>query len=229
MIRKQVSRRDVLGAGAVGTGILLTAGCQSETPSEASTPAGAALPPGATGLTPPQTEGPFYPIVDQADKDADLTRLGNSGAVAEGEIVRVEGRVLDETGVPIADAVVDIWQANAAGRYAHERDPNPAPLDPKFQGWAIFKTDAEGRYAFTTIRPGAYPAEVDWWRPPHIHFKVARRGYRELTTQMYFQGEALNDVDRLVMELPEPARSRVIARRPDGAAPYSFDIVLAKV
>jgi len=223
MTDKKISRRDILGAGAVGTGILLTAGCQSETAAEAS-----ATEAGAT-LTPAQTEGPFYPVVDQADKDADLTRLGASGAVAEGEVVLVEGRVLDPAGNPIANAVVDVWQANAAGRYSHERDPNTAPLDPKFQGWAIMKTDANGRYAFKTIRPGAYPAEDDWWRPPHIHFKVARRGYRELTTQMYFEGEALNDVDRIVQNLPEAERLSVIAKRVDAASPYVFDIVIAKV
>lgn len=224
MTGRKVSRRDVLGAGAAGTGMLLAAGCQSEAPASLQA---AATAPG--GLTPPQTEGPFYPIVDQADKDADLTRLGDSGAVAEGEIVNVEGRVLDAAGAPIANAVVDIWQANAAGRYAHEADPNPAPLDPKFQGWAIMKTDADGRYSFRTVRPGPYPAEADWWRPPHIHFKVARRGYRELTTQMYFEGEALNDIDRLVLELPEEERGRVIARQASADAPYVFDIVLAKV
>ena len=90
-------------------------------------------------------------------------------------------------------------------------------------------TDANGRYAFKTIRPGAYPAEDDWWRPPHIHFKVARRGYRELTTQMYFEGEALNDVDRIVQNLPEAERVSVIAKRVDAASPYVFDIVIAKV
>jgi protocatechuate 3,4-dioxygenase, beta subunit len=225
MAGKKVSRRDVLGAGAVGTGVLLTAGCRSETPVATSGTA----PPASAAATPAQIEGPFYPIVDQADKDADLTRLGDSGAVADGEIVLVEGRVLDGAGAPIADAVVDIWQANAAGRYAHEADPNPAPLDPKFQGWAIMKTDAEGRYAFRTIRPGAYPAEADWWRPPHIHFKVARRGYTELTTQMYFEGEALNDADRLLQKLPENERPRVIARREDAASPFRFDIVLLKI
>lgn len=227
MTGKQISRRDVLGAGAVGTGILLTTGCQSETPVAAAAPEAATLP--GPVLTPAQTEGPFYPVVDQADKDADLTRLGDSAAVADGEIILVEGRVLDAAGAPIANAVVDIWQANAAGRYAHERDPNPAPLDPKFQGWAIMTTDADGRYGFKTIRPGAYPAEADWWRPPHIHFKVARRGYRELTTQMYFDGEALNDVDHIVQDLTEPQRSSVIARRTDTSAPYVFNIVLAKV
>lgn len=220
MTSKKISRRAVLGAGAAGTGILIASACQSETAPAA----------GGATMTPAQTEGPFYPIVDQADKDADLTRLGDSGAVAEGEIVRVEGRVLDLAGNPVANAVVDVWQANAAGRYAHEADPNiAAPLDPKFQGWAIMKTDADGRYAFKTIRPGAYPAEDDWWRPPHIHFKVARRGYRELTTQMYFEGEALNDVDLILQGLPEPQRLSVIAKRADEASPFVFDIVIAKV
>ncbi len=176
-----------------------------------------------------QTEGPFYPTTEQSDRDADLTRVAGREGVATGEIVLVEGRVLDRDGAPIAGAVVDIWQANAAGRYAHERDPNPAPVDPDFQGWAIMTTDASGRYGFKSVRPGAYPAEDDWRRPPHIHFKVSRRGYREITTQMYFENEPLNDIDRLLLETPEPHRSALVAKRADGAGPFQFDVVLAKV
>jgi len=124
---------------------------------------------------------------------------------------------------------VDIWQANAAGRYAHERDPNPAPLDPNFQGWAILKTDGEGRYRFKTIKPGAYPVSENWTRPPHIHFKVSRRGYREITTQMYFEDEPLNNVDNLLNELPDDLRPTLIATRESKFEPFQFNIVLAKI
>ncbi|MDX1625278.1 MAG: protocatechuate 3,4-dioxygenase subunit alpha [Wenzhouxiangellaceae bacterium] len=182
--------------------------------------------------TPTQTEGPFFPIVDQADKDADLTRIEGHSETADGEVVVVEGRVLDNDGQPIESALIDVWQANANGRYAHEADPNPAPLDPHFQGWGRLLTDAEGRYRFRTIKPGAYPAMEGWSRPPHIHFKVARRGYHELTTQMYFAGEPLNDVDRLLQALPEDQRNRLIvdfAPRDDDAPHGTFDIVLAAV
>lgn len=180
-------------------------------------------------VTPPHIEGPFYPVVEQADKDADLTVFGDSGAVAKGEIITVQGHVLDESNTPIADAVVDVWQANAAGRYAHERDPNPAPLDPHFQGWAIIKTDAAGRYKFKTVKPGAYPVADDWTRPPHIHFKVSRRGFREITTQMYFEDEPLNDIDRLLNELPADMQSTLIATRQAEPAAFEFNVVLTKV
>ncbi len=215
MIKKTISRRDVLGATAVvGTGITLGTASKSLA---------------AATVTPPHTEGPFYPIVDQADKDFDLTQIGDNDVAAMGEVVIVEGRVLDDAGAPVADAVVDIWQANAAGRYAHERDPNPAPLDPHFQGWAILKSDAEGRYRFKTVRPGAYPASKNWTRPPHIHFKVSRRGYREITTQMYFENEPLNDVDHLLNELPQALQTTLIATRESESAPFQFNVVLAKV
>ncbi|MCR9271189.1 MAG: protocatechuate 3,4-dioxygenase subunit alpha [Hyphomonadaceae bacterium] len=180
------------------------------------------------GPTPEQTEGPFYPIAEQADKDADLTLVNGRTDRATGVTVFVEGRVLDTDGNPIADAVVDVWQANAAGRYAHERDPNPAPLDPNFQGWAIISTDSEGRYGFKTVKPGAYPVEDDWSRPPHIHFKVSRRGYREVTTQMYFDGEALNDVDRILNALTQEQRTMVVARQVSEGAPFNFDVILEK-
>lgn len=183
-------------------------------------------------VTPAQTEGPFYPIVDQADKDADLTRIEGHAEAAAGEVVVVEGRVLDENGDPIEGALVDVWQANAHGRYAHEADPNPAPLDPNFQGWAKLTTDAEGRYRFRTIKPGAYQVSGEWSRPPHIHFKVARRGYQELTTQMYFAGDPLNDVDRLLQSVPEDQRAMlVVPFSADGESTPTgrFDVVLGAV
>jgi len=180
-------------------------------------------------VTPPHTEGPFYPIVPQDEKDADLTMVNGRPAGAIGQIVIVEGQILDPTGAPIPNAVVDVWQANAAGRYAHEADPNTAPLDPNFQGWAIMKTDKEGRYRFKTVKPGAYPVTSDWTRPPHIHFKVSRRGFREITTQMYFDGERLNDIDHLLNELPADMQPTLIAQQKTAEAPFVFDVILAKI
>lgn len=182
-------------------------------------------------VTPAQAEGPFYPEKDQPDKDLDLTRIAGREKGAQGEVIVVEGQVTNEYGEPVADALVDVWQANKFGRYAHERDPNPAPLDPDFQGWGQVLTDAEGRYRFKTIKPGAYGAMDDWTRPPHIHFKVARRGYRELTTQMYFAGEPLNDEDRLLQALTADEQARLVVAFSGGADPHDglqgrFDIVL---
>ncbi|MBY6204570.1 dioxygenase family protein [Halomonas denitrificans] len=194
--------------------------------------AAAAGAPLLAAVTPTQTEGPFYPVVEQADTDADLTRIEGYAEAATGEVVVVEGRVLDENGSPIEGALVDVWQANANGRYAHEADPNPAPLDPNFQGWAKLVTDAEGRYRFRTIKPGPYKVADEWSRPPHIHFKVARRGFHELTTQMYFAGDPLNDVDRLLQSVPEAQRGMLVVdfRPRDADAPTGrFDLVLASV
>ena len=182
--------------------------------------------------TPAQTEGPFFPKKDQADKDLDMTRVQGRSEAALGEVIEISGQVLDEAGAPIAGALVDVWQANSHGRYDHERDPNPAPLDPNFQGWARLTTDAEGRYRVRTIKPGAYPVGEGWSRPPHIHFKVAKRGFREVTTQMYFAGEPLNDVDRLWNSLSPGERGQLTVAFEDrgGAAPTgNFDLVLAKV
>ena len=183
--------------------------------------------------TPRQSEGPFYPVREQRDTDADLTRIEGHAERAAGEVVEISGRVLDEDGNPVADALVDVWQANANGRYAHERDRNPAPLDENFQGWAKLKTDAEGRYRFRTIKPGPYPVRPDWSRPPHIHFKVARRGYHELTTQMYFAGDPLNERDLLLQSVPDPVQRMLIVEftAPPGteAKQGVFDIVLRRV
>jgi len=183
--------------------------------------------------TPAQTEGPFFPIHPQPDTDADMTRIEGHSERALGEVVEISGRVLDEDGAPIEGALIDVWQANVHGRYAHERDPNPAPLDENFQGWAQLRTDAEGRYRVKTIKPGAYPVMDDWSRPPHIHFKVARRGFHELTTQMYFAGDPLNDVDRLLQSVPESERGMLVVdfqAAPEHDSKHGeFNLVLRRV
>ncbi|KGJ99597.1 dioxygenase family protein [Thalassotalea sp. ND16A] len=184
-------------------------------------------------ITPKQPEGPFYPIKPQQDKDLDLTEVQGSTKPAKGEIIEVTGTVFDQDNRPLANAVVDIWQANAAGRYAHEQDSNDAPLDPNFQGWGIVKTDERGFYRFKTVKPGAYQVSKQWSRPPHIHFKVAKRGYRELITQMYFSGEMLNDTDALLQEAPAEQRHQLIVdfstAKDNMAKQGVFNLVLAKI
>jgi protocatechuate 3,4-dioxygenase, beta subunit len=147
--------------------------------------------------TPDQILGPFYPVRKPIDGGTDMTRLPGAGGSAQGELIYVMGRVLNMRGEPVRAAQLEIWQANTHGRYVHPSDPNPAPLDPNFQGYALVVSDDEGRYRFKTVKPGAYPVGGDWVRPPHIHFDV-RGQVNRLVTQMYFAGEALNDKDRLL-------------------------------
>lgn len=180
--------------------------------------------------TPTEIEGPFYPITPQKDKDFDLTRIAGKSGVAQGRMIFIEGQVLNTDGQPVEDATVDLWQANAAGRYRHPHDPNPAHLDPNFQGWAIVQSGRQGQFRFKTILPGAYPASRSWMRPPHIHFKVSKRGYLELVTQMYFEGQKLNDSDRLLLRKSELERQRMIAKRiKDAPETYGYTIVLEKL
>lgn len=187
--------------------------------------------------TPVQVEGPFYPTRARDDEDPDLTRVNGRAERARGEVIYVSGRVLDEDCQPVAGALVEVWQANAGGRYDHERDANnPRPLDPNFQGWTKMLTDASGHYGFTTIKPGSYPVDdTGWMRPPHIHFKVSKRGFHELITQMYFAGEPLNAPDRIRQALsPEEQASvtvelRAAADLEPGARAGTFDITLHKV
>jgi protocatechuate 3,4-dioxygenase beta subunit len=183
----------------------------------------------AKAPTPRETEGPFYPLYPQKDKDFDLTQVAGRSGVAKGRVIIIQGQVLDTEGRAIEDATVDLWQANAAGRYRHPRDRNTAPLDPNFQGWAIVKSGREGRFQFKTIFPGIYPASAEWMRPPHIHFKVSKRGFTGLTTQMYFPGQKLNDSDLLLMQKSDAEAARMIAKRTDAAVEtYVYQIVLAK-
>ena len=187
----------------------------------------------ACGLTPAQTEGPFYPIKDQLDKDRDLTSVNGSSQLAEGKIIIVRGTVTNQFCKPVEGALVEIWQACHSGKYNHPGDTNTAKLDPNFQYWGKAITNDYGVYSFKTIIPGAYPADTNWTRPPHIHFKIQKLGYLELITQMYFQGEVLNDQDLILKRIPKNDQSKVIiplipgeAQAPPGA---HFNISLEKL
>jgi len=151
-------------------------------------------------VTPEQAMGPFYPVMKPLDKDADLTVIRGKRGRAQGSTIHVMGRVMDHKGEPVRGAQLEIWQANAAGRYAHPSDGNPAALDPNFQGYCIIKTDREGRYRFKSIKPGAYPIGPGTTRPPHIHFEVLGHKNR-LITQMYFPGEPLNEKDDIFNQM----------------------------
>ena len=193
--------------------------------------AGASLVPllGRAALTPPQAEGPFYPSAEPADSDADLTRVEGRSGIAEGRPVIVSGRVVDQDGAPVANASVDIWQANHFGRYRHPRDRSDAPLDPNFQGFGRVITGPDGDYRFLTIEPGAYAASRSWQRPPHIHFKVRGAGFEELTTQLYFEGHPLNEGDRILQALSISEQQQVVipfSPGPDGVAAGRFVVRL---
>jgi len=169
--------------------------------------------------------GPFYPVEKPADQDADLTLIVGSTERAQGDILYLSGRVMARNGTPVAGAVVEVWQANAAGRYAHTGDKNPAPLDPNFQGYARVTTDSEGRYAIKTIKPGAYPVPGGWMRAPHVHFDVTGKVTR-LVTAMYFEGEALNDQDRILKTSFNPKSQMTQAHPNENALRATWDIVL---
>lgn len=152
-----------------------------------------------------------------------------------GERIIVHGRVLDSDGRAVPDTLVELWQANAAGRYAHIRDQHPAPLDPHFTGVGRCLTDSTGGYRFVTVKPGAYPwrNHENAWRATHLHFSLFGRAFvQRLVTQMYFPGDPLFGQDPIFLAVPEAARHRMIcafdlsATVPDWALAYRFDIVL---
>jgi len=130
---------------------------------------------------------------------------------AKGKDIWITGEVYDSAGIPVEDAMVEIWQANAEGRYSHPHDPNPAPRDQNFQGWAIVPSGTAGGFRFHTVMPGSYPAGPGWERPPHIHFKVMKRGFVELITQMYFPGHPLNETDRLLQRKTDEEQKLMVA------------------
>ena len=164
---------------------------------------------------------------------ADLTR--QAAGEAQGQRIVVAGRVLDENARPVPDTVVEIWQANAAGRYIHAHDGWPAPLDPNFTGVGRVITDEEGRYSYVTVRPGAYPwsNHKNAWRPAHIHLSLLGPAFAtRLVTQMYFPDDPLIEIDPIANAVPMPYRDRMVARFdigatvPNFALGYRFDVVL---
>jgi len=174
-----------------------------------------------------QAKGPFYPGENNINPVNDLTRVDGRSRAAQGQVIYVQGIVRDLSCTPIEGVNVDIWQACASGKYNHAGDPNPAPLDPDFRYWGETFSNAAGEYSFKTILPGAYPASDAWDRPPHIHFRIAKLGYKELITQMYFEGEPLNDKDLILRQVPERMRDNVIVDFTTGTG--NFDISIEKV
>lgn len=184
------------------------------------------------GLT--EVTGPSPAPGRLVEADADLTR-GRDGEPL-GERIIVAGRVLDESGRPVAGTLVEIWQANAAGRYAHAVDQHRAPLDPNFRGAGRCLTGPGGEYRFVTVKPGAYPwgNHANAWRPAHIHFSVLGDAFAQrLVTQMYFPGDPLLDHDPIIASIADPAaRTRLVATwsasltEPEWALGYAWDIVL---
>ena len=180
--------------------------------------------------TPTESEGPFYPLVAQKDKDFDLTKIDGQEVAALGEHIFIHGSVVDTDGNPVEGAMVDLWQANAAGKYAHPHDSNPALTDENFQGWAIIPSGVGGEFRFKTVLPGIYQVGGGWSRPPHIHFKVTKKGYVELVTQMYFPGQPLNQTDRLLQRKSEEEQTLMIAEKAsDRPDTFYYRIVIEKV
>jgi protocatechuate 3,4-dioxygenase beta subunit len=213
-MKTRFSRRDfnrilgVTGAGLLVTPAIVEAGIAS----------------------PPQTEGPFYPVVEQDDKDIDLTMIEGHVDRATGDVILVRGRVLNTDGNVLKGATVDVWQANHFGRYSHPEDTNPNPLDPDFQGWGIMQTGLEGEYGFKTVLPGPYDISPNAARCRHIHFKITHPDTTPLTTQMYFEGDPLIAIDTVMKNTPEELRPLLVAKQlagtDEGMPVYQWDIVL---
>jgi protocatechuate 3,4-dioxygenase, beta subunit len=187
-------------------------------------------------LAPSVTElsGPVLPETRVGELDHDLTAQHDGEPL--GERIVVHGRVRETNGRPVPDTLVEVWQCNAAGRYRHQNDQHPAPLDPHFTGVGRCVTEAEGGFRFVTVKPGAYPwrNHPNAWRPAHIHFSIFGRGFTQrLVTQMYFPGDPLFGQDPIFNSVRDPAaRDRMICRFdlertvPEWALAYEYDIVL---
>lgn len=210
------SRRQFLARTAIGAGLGLASAAAALVPTRA------------------MQLGPFYPIEKPIDQDADLTRVAGHRGRAKGQYIAVSGRVLDVSGRPIRSAKLELWQTNAAGRYAHHGDQHNAPLDPDFQGYAVIRSGADGGYRFLTVRPAPYTAGT-FMRAAHIHFSVDGQ-YDRLVTQMYFKDDRLLAQDQaLAMDmdhaaLPYPDAIFGQEQATGGSEPeskqYKFDIVL---
>lgn len=205
-----ISRRTFAAAGLATGGLMLASGARAFQ---------------ARSLTAESVMGPFAPVVLPADHDADLTWVKGRSARASGQVIEISGRVFDLKGNPIPNATIELWQANAAGRYVHPSDISTAPLDPNFHGIASIKADARGQWRITTIKPGGYDSPIGH-RPPHIHFDIRGQTHRNVA-QLYFPEDAdANAKDTLYKMLGAQAGTSVAAR--NGADPnkYAWDIVL---
>lgn len=177
---------------------------------------------------------PVYGYLPIGETDNDLTR--QHAGEPQGQRITVSGRVLDEDGRPVRGALVEIWQTNAGGRYRHAKDEHPAPLDPNFSGSGRTFTDDDGRYSFTTIKPGCYPwrNHPNAWRPAHIHFSLFGASLlSRLVTQMYFPDDPLFPYDPIFQSIPDrAARERLISSfdlaqtKPEWSLAFAWDIVL---
>ncbi|WAJ28898.1 protocatechuate 3,4-dioxygenase subunit beta [Antarcticirhabdus aurantiaca] len=186
--------------------------------------------------TPSEETGPVFGHDVLGPLDNDLIRNFAKDGEAIGQRIVVYGRVLDENARPVAGALVEFWQANAGGRYRHKKESYLATLDPNFGGCGRAITDAEGRYSFRTVKPGAYPWPngVNDWRPAHIHFSVFGHAFAQrLITQMYFEGDPMIGQCPIVKTIPDPAAiERLVAALdrnatiPMDSLAYKFDIVL---
>jgi protocatechuate 3,4-dioxygenase beta subunit len=181
-----------------------------------------------------ETSGPIFGQNAIGETDHDLAR--QHAGEPQGERIIVTGRVMDDSGRAVPNALIEIWQTNAAGRYRHAKDNHPAPLDPNFTGAGRAMTDENGIYRFVTIKPGAYPWKNhhNAWRPAHIHFSLFGPAFcTRLITQMYFPGDPLIPFDPVLQSIPdEKGRQRLVAKfdlattQPDWALGYQFNIVL---
>jgi protocatechuate 3,4-dioxygenase beta subunit len=210
MIKDQMSRRVFAGAGVASAGLLWASGARAlaDRPQTAES-----------------AMGPFYPISHPAEADADLTWLKGHSTRAVGQVIEVSGRVFDVHGNPIPGATLELWQANAAGRYDHPSDVSKAPLDPNFQGYATLKTDAKGDWRIVTVKPGGYDSPIGH-RPPHIHFDLRGQKSRNVA-QLYFPEEAAgNSADSLYKLLGPDASTSVAERDVSDPNKYRWDIVL---
>ena len=218
----KLSRRRMLGMAIAAGGFTVSGGVRSVFAQ-------------ALKRTPGEILGPFYPVLRSVEKTADLTTRPGKPGRAAGQVIYAMGRVVDAQGQPVNGARVELWQANTHGRYTHPSDPNPAPLDPNFEGSAVLTTDSEGRYRFKTIKPAAYPAGPNRMRPAHIHFQVSGR-QDKIVTQMYFEGDPYNKTDPFLNSAGEAGRQELLVRKlldpspdlePDSKM-MIFDIVLYK-
>ena len=211
MIKHHLSRRAFAGAGLASAGLFLTSGARAFADK---------IPTAESPM------GPFYPIVRPVDSDVDLTWVKGRAARAAGQVIEISGHIYDVKGNAIPGATIELWQANAAGRYDHPSDPATAALDPNFQGYATLRADAKGEWRIVTIKPGGYDSPIGH-RPPHIHFDLRSERSRNIA-QMYFPEEADGNAKDLLYKAlkADEAATSLAARGASDPNKYTWDIIL---